>query len=168
MTFKDMIPWRRDRHDVPVRRPEPAEDRLPSPWMRGADDFFERFFQGFGELPFFGGTAGPTPKIDVVERGDELRITAELPGVDEKDVEISLSDDVLTIRGTKRTETESEEAGVYRMERSYGRFERSIPLPDEIDAERVVATFRRGVLEIELPRSERTKERRRSIPITTD
>jgi HSP20 family protein len=109
------------------------------------------------------------PRIDVRETDTGLDITAELPGVEEKDVEITLDDGALTIRGEKKMETEKTEEGAkgWRMsERAYGSFLRTVALPFEVDDKGVKATFENGVLKVALPRSAKAKEHTRKIPVT--
>lgn len=180
MPFKDMIPWRRGRHEVPVQRAEqrgsnslePRNDFDLAPLFRETESLFERFFAGFGgglvPSDFFRsgtGPAGPSLQLDVTETDDAYHVAVELPGVDEKDVEVTLANGALAIRGEKRAESRDEKGEVFRMERSYGRFERTVALPSEIDEERVRASFRRGVLEVTLPKSERARQRARRIQV---
>ncbi len=98
-----------------------------------------------------------SPKIDVSETAAEVRIAAELPGVEEKDVEVALQGDVLVIRGEKRSESEETDDNkgrhYHRVERSYGAFQRSFALPDGIAADKVTADFKNGVLTVLLPKS---------------
>jgi HSP20 family protein len=93
------------------------------------------------------------PKVDVAETSDEIRVTAELPGMKEDDVEVTLSDGGLVIQGEKRIEKEEKEKNYYRVERSYGKFHRSIPLPGKVDDKNVNASFQNGVLTITLPKA---------------
>jgi HSP20 family protein len=91
------------------------------------------------------------PAIDVFEKDGKLRVRAELPGMSEKDIEIEISGDVLTIRGEKKQETEVKEENYYRSERIYGQFSRQVALPPGADPEQSSAAFKDGVLEIEVP-----------------
>lgn len=99
--------------------------------------------------------------MDVAETEKELRITAELPGVAEQDVDITLDDDVLTIRGEKRQEQKDEKENYHFVERSYGHFQRSLRLPFAVDPEQVQARFENGVLTVTVPKSERQQRSRR-------
>jgi HSP20 family protein len=94
-----------------------------------------------------------SPKIDVVDSETELKITAELPGLDAGDVDVSVTQDTLTISGEKREETEDRGKDYYRVERSYGSFTRSLPLPCEVDPNDADAGFDKGVLTITLPKT---------------
>jgi HSP20 family protein len=129
------------------------------------DDLFEGFF---GASPLaalrrwdLGDGGGFTPRVNVVENEKEVRITAELPGVDEKDVSVTVSEDSLTLRGEKKEETKSESESFYRVERSFGSFERTLPLPAEVVTDKAEATFKNGVLTVVLPRAQTAKERKK-------
>ena len=104
------------------------------------------------------------PHMDVTETDQEIRIQAELPGVHEKDVELSLNDDVLTIRAEKRQERREEREGTHISERSFGTFQRAIRLPIEVNPDQVQAQFENGVLRVILPKTQ-PKERSRRIQI---
>jgi len=125
-------------------------------------------FAGFGQLDHWFRDFSPSvfqPRIDVVDDGDVLRITAELPGMDREDVEILLEDDALVLRGEKRLESKSEEQGCYRLERAFGSFQRVIPLPDGVDVDRAEANFEKAVLTIRIPKiaAEKSDVRRLAI-----
>lgn len=107
-----------------------------------------------------------TPACDIVETRDALILHAELPGVKREDIEISLDNGVLTLRGSRNLEKETEERSYHRIERSYGQFIRSFTLPRSVDADRITANFTDGVLEIRMPRREENKPR--SIKINVD
>jgi len=94
-----------------------------------------------------------TPHVDISDKGKELKVSVELPGMDKDDVEVNLDDNALTIRGEKKSEETEEKEGYYMSERSYGAFQRIIPLPVEVDPEKVKAKFKKGVLNIVLPKS---------------
>lgn len=103
------------------------------------------------------------PAMDLAETEDELVLTADLPGLVEDDVSIEIKDNVLTIAGERSARTDQKERGYHRVERSHGRFSRSLSLPDGIDADRVVASFDRGVLEVTIPKPEERKPHRVAI-----
>ena len=105
------------------------------------------------------------PAMDLVEADDHFVLKADLPGLSEDDVTIEVQDNVLTISGTREAEHERKEKGWYRLERSYGSFSRSLTLPDGVDAEKVEASFDRGVLEIRVPKPEERKPRRVAIQV---
>jgi HSP20 family protein len=135
-------------------------------FRREVDQLFDDFltpFSGRGVTGKGGGTAWPS--IDVEETETAYNLTAELPGVDPKNVDLNLRDNILTISGEKTQEQKSEEGGRTWTERSYGRFERSIPFEAEIDADRIEATYRNGVLAVILPKNARAQEKTRKIDI---
>src|SRR5918996_6443201 len=94
------------------------------------------------------------PAVDLLEREDSLVLKADLPGLTEDDVHIEVRDSVLTISGERKAEHEDKQNGYYRVERSFGRFSRSLQLPDGVDAERIAASFDKGVLEVTVPKPE--------------
>lgn len=129
---------------------------LQSPFYRGIDNFWHRDF-GFAV----------TPAIDIVEKDDHYEVTAELPGLDAKNIELQLSDDVLTIRGEKKEEKEEKTRDRYVSERRYGSFRRSLQVPASVDAGKIEASYRGGVLTVTLPKSAEARNRQKTIPITT-
>jgi HSP20 family protein len=120
------------------------------------DDFFGRRLRPW----LMGGIGGVSvPAIDLYEEKDEVVAKAELPGIDKNDIQVSISDHLLTIKGEKKKEEEIKEANYYRSERSYGSFVRSVELPKEVDTAKARASFKNGVLEIRLPKSEEAKKK---------
>ena len=111
----------------------------------------------------FGRSGLTWPSVEVSEADNRLKVAAEIPGMDEKDVEVLLDDDALTIRGEKKAETEDKERGF--SERYYGRFERVIPLPYEVDEGQVEASFKNGVLTVSLPKSPKAQSKARRIAV---
>ncbi|MEB2346532.1 MAG: Hsp20/alpha crystallin family protein [Deltaproteobacteria bacterium] len=109
--------------------------------------------------------AGFAPRIDVVEREGEYLVTAELPGLEEKDFQLEVHGNALTLTGEKRVEREEERKGWRWSERASGSFRRSIQLPDDVAADKASASFRNGVLAITLPKAEHARVRH--IPVTT-
>ncbi len=103
------------------------------------------------------------PAMDLVEADDHFVLKADLPGMSEEDVSIEVRDNALTISGERKAEHESRERGWYRVERSFGRFSRSLSLPEGIDADAISANFERGVLSVTIPKPEQRKPRRISI-----
>ena len=110
-------------------------------------------------------TTAFVPRIDVRESEDKVALSAELPGLTEKDVEVQVDKDFLTIRGEKRAEKESKEGGRTFSERHFGVFERTIRLPSAIDKDKITAKFNHGVLNIELPKTAEAKHDIKKIPI---
>jgi HSP20 family protein len=100
------------------------------------------------------------------EDGDKLTVEVELPGLDAKDIDISLEDDILHIKGERKFANEVKEENYHRIERAYGYFERNVPLPRKVDGEKVSASVNGGVLKIELPKAEEAKPKQ--IPIAVE
>jgi len=119
----------------------------------------------YAPAPRSGNGATLTPSIDVRETDEAIEIQAELPGVDEKDVHVTLEDNVLTIKGEKKAEKEESKKGYYMSERSYGSFLRSFELPTGIDAGKVSAIFTKGVLKVTLPKPAAAEAKARKIDI---
>jgi len=163
MALKDIINF--GDKSVPVKRDEVDPFAL---LRRRMDDMFEGFLHGFDLRPFEARSGVFSPSIDIVENDKDIRISAELPGMEEKDIDVSLSRDSLTIKGEKKEEKEDKGKGYYRMERSYGSFSRTLPLPSEIDQDKVKATFKKGVLTVTLPKTEKAIKETKKIDIKTD
>ena len=108
-----------------------------------------------------------SPKLDIAELKDKFEIKAELPGMDEKDVNLSLDDGILTISGEKKSETEEKDKGYFLKECSYGSFSRSIRLPENVADEKIVAQFKKGVLTIDMPKKEPSLAKSRKIQISS-
>lgn len=136
--------------------------------QREMNSLFDNFFRGFGSETFESRMGLFTPQIDVSETDKEIKISAELPGMAEKDIEVSLSKDMLTIKGEKKEEKEDKGKDYYRMERSYGSFSRTIPLPVEVQDNKVDATFKKGVLTITLPKSEKAVKETKKVAIKAE
>jgi len=134
------------------------------------DRLFEDFFGDF-DAPAAGGEAakapGISPNLDVAESDKVYEIAVELPGVEETDLDVSVSDGVLAIKGEKRSDSEEGDKNYHRVERSYGAFERRLTLPNEIDADKIDAGFANGVLTVTIPKSEDAKEAVKKISITS-
>jgi HSP20 family protein len=115
-----------------------------------------------------GGDLLAQPRMNIEDKGNEIRVTAELPGVSEDDVEVTLDDDMLIIAGEKRQEEEVDEGGMRLVERAFGRFRRAIQLPFAPDPDRVEAQFRDGVLTITAPKNAEQQSRHRQIEVKRD
>jgi HSP20 family protein len=116
---------------------------------------FDTFFQGRGlGAAASNGSRRWIPPMDLAETDEQLVLRADLPGLEREDLEIQVKDNVLTISGERRAEHEDRKEGYHRVERSFGRFSRSLDLPDGIDASAVTAEFNRGVLEVRIPKPE--------------
>ena len=164
MAMRDLIPWGRQESNAPAL----YRDEERSPFLslrREMDRLFDDFFRSPVLGSRFGGAAMAWPSLEVSDTDNEVRITAELPGMSDKDVELTVQDGVLTLRGEKKSEQEDKDRGW--SERFYGRFERRIALPDGVDEEGCNATFRDGVLTVTLPKSA-DAQRSRRIPINAE
>jgi HSP20 family protein len=141
------------------------------PTFDEADNRLSQFIERMLREPFDGGTVaeslGWMPAMDIVETANELTVTAELPGLDQKDIDVSVEGGVLTIRGEKAEEhtEEGDEKKVYLYERSFGSFQRAFGLPSNIDGANVTATFDKGILKVHLPKLAETKPKGRKIEI---
>ncbi|MEW6353077.1 MAG: Hsp20/alpha crystallin family protein [Pseudomonadota bacterium] len=106
---------------------------------------------------------GNIPHVDVIDRDNEIVVRAEVPGVDKKDLDVSMTDNTITIKGETKYEEEEEKGDYYRCELTHGAFARTIPLPGAVDASKAKATYHEGVLEMNLPKLEKSK--RHSIKV---
>lgn len=163
MDIKNIVSW--SRKGLQVR----SDEEEPFVALQSqVNQVFDHFFNGFAVNPLWGSelrTGTFNPRLDFTETDKEYRVTVELPGLDEKDVDLSLANNTLTIKGEKKQEKEDKRKDYYRMERSYGMFSRSIPVPDGVDVEKVDASFKKGLLLIRLPKSEEAQKETKRIPI---
>jgi HSP20 family protein len=149
MAEKELTPWRPFGELTSLRR---EMDRL---W----DSFFgERPFPRIWEREW-------APSLDVSETKNTFVVKAEVPGIDAKDVDISLSGDVLTIKGEKKQEREDKEEDYHLVERSYGGFSRSVRLPAEVESGKIKASYENGILKVILPKSEKAKAKEVKIKV---
>jgi len=145
----------------------PASWPLPDP-IHLLTELIRDPFGGRGPLgSWFGDFSASEfrPRIDVTDEGDALRIVAELPGMTRDDVELEVMEDMLIISGEKRFESTSEEQGCYRVERSFGHFQRAVPLPTGVDLDRAEARFENGVLTLRVPKAAGEPAAKRRIEI---
>jgi len=119
--------------------------------QREIDRLFDDFTRGFPTLSGNGANA-LVPSMDVTETDKEIEITAELPGLEEKDVQVNVADNLLTIRGEKKAEKEQKDKNYRLVERSYGSFERTLELPDGVNADAIKANISKGVLKVSIPK----------------
>lgn len=166
---RSLIPWHRKETVAPSAR----DDRNPFELLhREMNDLFGSFMREFDD-PFRPGLAEPgrgwmapvSPTVDVSETEDEVQVAAELPGLEEKDIEVGLDGDVLTISGEKKAEREEKKRNYHLVERSYGRFQRAIPLPPGVDTNKAAARFKNGVLTVTVPRTPEAGKQRKTIAI---
>jgi HSP20 family protein len=143
MNLKSLIPVSRDRSVAGSSNPFMS-------LQREIDRLFDDFSRGF---PTFGGTATSLmPSMDVTETDKDIEISAELPGLEEKDVQINVADNLLTIRGEKKAEKEEKDKNYRLVERSYGSFERTLELPDGVNTDAIKASIAKGVLKVTVPK----------------
>ena len=153
--------------NVPTTWPESLRLLTADPF-RMMQEMLRDPFAGFSQLDRWFGDFSPSvfqPRIDVVDDGDALRITAELPGINRQDVEILLEDDTLVLHGEKKLESKTEEKGCYRLERAFGSFQRVVPLPNGVDVDRAEARFENAVLTIRIPKIAAEKSSARRLEI---
>jgi HSP20 family protein len=132
---------------------------------------FDDFFRGLDATPV--NNVGErlnrfVPSLDIRENDKEVHVRVELPGMDEKDVEVMLTDNSITLKGEKKEEKEDKGKDYYHVERSYGSFQRVIPLPEGIDTKKAEAKFKKGILSISLPKLEQSKVKAKKIEIKTE
>ena len=170
--FKKLAPWNWFKNEqqeqqtassLPVQRNDlPAASGPVSPILqlhREIDRLFDDAFRGFG-FPAL------KPALDIQETDKQYKIALEVPGVEEKDIQITLDNDVLMVRGEKRQEQEKKEGGFHRVERSYGSFQRALNLPDDANQDSIKASFKNGVLTVTIDKREVSAPKQgRSIPI---
>lgn len=160
---------------VPVKRPELLPrwgeefERMADYFDRMRDEFFRRPFpdvwQPLRKLRTSGFPGFATPTVDLFEDKEDVVVKAEMPGLEKKDVEVNLTDSRLTIKGEKKKEEEVKEEDYFYSERSYGAFARVLELPCKVKGDKVKASFKNGVLEVRLPKSEEAKARSVSVKI---
>lgn len=168
---------------LPIKTESGPSERSTGEWRpmanlrREIDRLFDDFGWGtarrrpgrtlFDVEPFWRGelSFGKAPAVDLAEREKEYEITAELPGLDENNVEVKFADGLLTIKGEKREEKEEKKKDYYLSERRFGSFQRSFQLPDTVDADKIEARFKNGVLTVTLPKSPEAQKREKKIAI---
>ena len=148
----------------PTKAPAPFEEM-----ERWFEDFFRRPFS-LMRPSWFPRLRMPeieeiSPSVDVFEEGDGVVVKAELPGMSKEDIDVKVTDDIVTISGEKKKEKKIEKKNFYRMERSYGSFSRSFRLPTEVQTEKASAKFKEGVLEIRIPKSEEAKKKEKKVKV---
>jgi len=165
MNMRDLIPWGRSQSAPSLYR-----DNEQNPFLalhrevnRLFDDVFRSFDAPVPALSRLASWSTGWPNVEISENDKEIRVTAEVPGLEEKDIDVTLDDGVLTLRGEKRSETEDKDRQF--SERFYGRFERRIPLGVEIEEDKAAADFKNGVLTVTLPKTARAQSKAKRIAI---
>jgi len=169
---------------VTVKKRPPERTTAPEPWRpfeslrREVDRLFEDFDRDFWRVPFRrsafdieplwrGELAwGAAPAVDIVEKDKAYEITAELPGMDEKTIEVKLADGSLTIKGEKQEEKEEKKKDYYLHERHFGAFERCFAVPEGVDTDKIEASFRTGILTVTLPKKPEAIKPEKKIEVT--
>lgn len=189
MNLQQLNPWNWFKHEeaqpqstIPVKRSEKTTDRnFPSAGTASVmqlhreidrlfDEAFGRF-PGFGSRLFDNGFLSPSmfdAKLNVASDDKNYHISLEVPGMTEKDISLELSQNILIIRGEKKEESENKDKHFYRVERSYGSFQRLLNLPEDCDQTAISANIKNGVLDIQLPRKLLPASERKQIPIKTN
>ncbi len=152
---RELQVWKPFKELAPLREFERVRREMDRLW----DSFFERRPARREEEAEF------LPTVDLAETENELVVKCEVPGLEPKDIDISLSDGMLTIKGEKKQEREEKEADYHLVERSYGSFTRSIRLPKEVRSEKISASYKNGILKITLPKSEEAKKKEIKIKV---
>lgn len=182
MEARKLSPWNWFRSEE--NRDRPSQGAV-TPWYspvpfgslsqmhRDIDRMFDDMLRGFGGTPLRSDRLPALanenlllrPNIDIASTDKEYRITVEVPGVDEKNIRLEATDDMLTIRGEKKQERKEEKQDVYSTECAYGAFKRTLSLPEDAHPDKIGASFRNGVLTIALPRRKTAKASSRQIPV---
>lgn len=171
MRITDLIPWKSRRHSEPAVRQDGTRDpvaMLQQDVDRAVGEFLQMFRMPFVGWPGAFMDDGSGIQVDVSENDKEVKISAEMPGMNEKDIDVRLSDGVLVISGERKTEQQSDKDGYIVRERSVGRVERALPLPEGVDADAVEATFKGGVLTITIPKTEEARSSGKRIPVRSN
>ncbi|MFZ5569295.1 MAG: Hsp20/alpha crystallin family protein [Thermodesulfobacteriota bacterium] len=154
--FSELIPWKR-KNQMVSRQPENTFNEL----QQRMDGFFDNVFpRGWMTSDGLMDTAGLLPRLDVREEKKKIIVEAEMPGVDSKDIDVSLDGRLLKIKAEKRQESQDEGKGFFCSERSYGCYQRTVELPAEVDDAKVEATYKKGVLTIELKKVKESETRK--------
>ncbi len=163
MALRDLAPWHHGKGGTPSL----------SDLQREVDRVFDNFWSGFGTPSLLrenGGSAlagvALDVRVDTSEDDKAYHVTAELPGMTEKDIEVTFADNMLTISGEKKEEKEVKEENYHRRERSFGSFRRSFTLPSEVDEGKISAAFKDGVMTIELPKAKSAQKKAKKITIS--
>ncbi|MEW9837743.1 Hsp20/alpha crystallin family protein [Mesorhizobium marinum] len=167
MSVRDLVPWSRGKNQAPTVYHGGEIDPFMS-LHRDVNRLFDDLFREFDTPSLFGRMRtgnGGWPSVEVSETDREIRVAAEVPGLEENDIEVLLEDGVLTLRGEKKSETE--DTGRQFSERHYGCFERRLALGREVEEDKVAATFKNGVLTVTLPKTAKAQVNAKRIAINS-
>lgn len=164
MQIKDLVPWAR-RDQAPESKTTDEQNPVAT-LQHDMNRVFENFWNRLDSLnwPWGSGEA----KSDVVETDNAIEVSVELPGMNMKDIEVSVTEDMLTVKGEKKIERQEEKKGYYLSERSYGAIYRTIPLPPGVDGENAEASFRDGVLTVRLPQTPEAQAKVKRIEVKAE
>jgi HSP20 family protein len=166
MRVSDLIPWKQARGSEPaVRNERDPVAALQSDVNRAFADFLRMVNLPMANWSGAFADGGAGVQVDVEETDKEVRVSAELPGIDESDIDVRVSDGMLVISGEKRADRKVDENGYILHERSFGRVERALPVPDGIDADAAQATFKNGVLTVTIPKTAQAQNSAKRIPV---
>jgi HSP20 family protein len=166
MPISDILPWNKERDKYAVqRRDQQSPFDFQEEMNRMIADFFQDPYEPMPMRRMQEFRSGFYPRMDISETEKEFRISSDMPGMDEKDINISLENDILTISGEKKVEREETGKSYYRAERRVGAFKRSIELPTGVDIDKIDARFSKGVLEISIPKPEQTVSQKKKITV---
>jgi HSP20 family protein len=164
MALTDLVPWARSRATPAARFGEGGDPFLAL--HREMNRMFDEFSRGFGfPAPVSAGWSAAWPHVDIGETDKEVKVVAELPGMEEKNIEVSLHEGVLTLKGEKKSE-KSENGGSLYSERWQGQFQRSLQLGPDVDPEKVSASFKNGVLTVTMAKRPEAESQVKRIPIS--
>jgi HSP20 family protein len=183
MDIKKLAPWNwfkkeQEGNTLPIRRQD-TKTQYADPFTQirqEIDKVFDSAFKGLGfpsiglgrELSPMAQTDWLKPTLDIGASDKEYTISVELPGVDENEIQVELVNDTLKIKGEKKQEKEEKERNYYRMERSYGSFQRTLSLPEDADQDDIKAVYKNGVMSITIPRKAASKTEAKQIEIKTN
>lgn len=158
--FRDLLPWHWGEHKAGGAGDDPF-----AALQHTMNDLLESFRREIGRPSKNGDRGIVRSRMDIAESDDAYEVTVELPGMDEKNVDVSVTDDVLTICGEKKTEESVKKKDYHYRECTYGSVERVVPLPDGIDTDKVAAKFNKGVLTVTLPKTAEAKRQPRKVEV---
>lgn len=169
MSFTDLMPW--SKKQTAEVKPEAQEHPIAS-FHRDINKVFDNFFSDFS-FPSLRNTeelwnTSFSPKVNVSENEKEINVEAELPGMEEKDVNVTLNNNSLVIKGERKSKKEDKSDNYHLVESSYGSFCRTIPIPEGIDRDKIEAVYKNGVMKVTIPKTEEAKKKVKKIPIKTN
>lgn len=163
MPITDLLPWNRDKEKYSMQKWDALDPfEMQRQMMR---EFFGDFPSAFGSSRDQEGSDAFVPRMDISESDKEIMIHVDLPGMDDKDIDLTVENHQLTISGEKKFENEEKGRTYHRVERRFGSFLRRIQLPDDTETDQIKATFQKGVLVIQVPKPTQSVSQRKQIPI---